>query len=450
MRKRRFPTGVEATEADFNALHDRTEDAIRVLLRALASANADGDTILFKHAEPTILGAGPWTVTVPPQFFSINGVVAELAQQTVAVSAASNRQVALFLRARRFNVTESRGYLDLTGERPARGVGAFVMELADSAELAVVDPYTGSGDDPAPTASDVGAPLKFAVLTVSGVGGTPELDVTDYDPDARLWLFPAATPPTDHAATHLTGGGDAIALATPLVDGLAAADDIATVRASLTDLSVHVDAPFLVRTISGDNETTPKTATLNLRLSQALRTLDDGGTKRLDLNFLNGTTAGTALRPARADHKHTLADSPVVVATRFVEITAPDGELGGSRTLVFPESFGSIVSVSARWLAPGITAPYYPLVDAPWGTVFLNGIARRVGARYTVSGANRIELQLATDALCEMTDSEMALVLAATGSVNWDTVVGSNGTLPRTGRLVVTAVGVRSGLTIPQ
>lgn len=450
MRLSKFPAGVEATEADFNAISENTEAGFKSLIRVLASANTDSDYVLFKQAVPTIAGVGPWTVTVPHQYFSIDGVVAELSQTTFSVSAASNRKVAVFLRIQKSDVTATRGYLDLSGARPVRATDTFVMARSDAAAIITVDPYVDAGDNPVAGADDVGTPINLAILEVTGVGSSPALAVFTYDPDSRLWAFPAGTPPTDHASTHLTGGGDAIDLATTTDDGLMAHTDLQTVRESLTDLTRHVSNEFLTVTIAGDNVSAPKTVQLNVRLFlSSLAVIDDNGTKKIGLNFRQGGRNGTANQPARADHSHSLNDNPIVVTTRVIEVNSPLTMLGALQTVNLPTSFGSVISVSAKWAAPGLTAPYYPLVDAGWDSPTLNGVLKRVGVRYTVTGNNQIQVLLGSDALCEMSVPEQALVTTVTGSVTWDSVSGSYGLMPTTGYIVLTITGVRNGITIP-
>jgi len=434
-----------ATSADFNAIADDAENGIAVLLRLLAHAGADQDRVLFSAATPVIAGTGPWTVTVPPQYFALDGVPAITTQQVIAVPATGNRDVAVFLRIQRVDVNEARAYLDATASppEPAAGTADFTVATTISATAELVDPYTGPGDDLAPGDDDVGTPMLYAILTASGASLT-----SDYDPDGFTWQVPTDVVPSDHAATHVAGGGDAIRTATPLLDGLISAADMATVREALTDLSISGSSPYLVRTITGDNDPTAKTVALEVRvLSDTFRTVVDNAQSKLALNYQAGGLAGTSNRPARADHRHDLSGSPVQVAQKTVTIDTL-GQLGSLIQVEVPAAIATVLSVNVAWSPPGISAPYYPLVEAAWNSVLVGGTARRVGVKYNQKGARDLWIQLGDYALCELTTTELAEATVAAGNtVTWAAASLGAG-WPTTGTLSVRIIGTQVGVTL--
>lgn len=450
MKRRRFPTGMEATEADHNAIHERTEEGIGDLVRAVANANNDPDKLIFNNDPPQVSG-GPssWTVTVPKQDFAIDGIVGQLAQSQFNVDdAAGTRTLAVFLRIQRVDASATRFFLDLSDPTtPARGSADFVVQEDWQAAIVVVDPYTGPGDDPVAGPTDVGDPIKLATLDL--VAAT-SLSV-NADPDNNVWVFPVGVAPGAHATEHLPGGTDPIQLATPSQAGIISAADMATVIAALTNLTVNAASPFLARTITGDNGAGgPKAVEIVLRtLADTFRTVDDAGTDKLGLNFPVGGNSGSLEQPARADHKHDLSDSPIQVATNVVQINDPTNQLGSLIQVVAPANFAMISHVTVHWLAPTITAPFYPLVEASWSSILSGGSSLKVGVKYTLAGNRDLRLRIGDHALCELTPEELALVTAVTGSQTWDSVAGTGGLLPTTGSLVVTITGVRLGLSIP-
>jgi len=445
MDKRRFPVTMLAGQADFNALHDLTESGLATVIRALGNASTDVEKILFASATPTVVGAGPWVVTVPAQPIAIAGVPGLLASQDLTVPGTGDRDVALFLRIYKQDVSEARNYLNAsaTPPAPAAGTTSFVVEQDDVVEAVLVDPYTGPADDLDAVAADVGPPLKYAVLTASGANLT-----VDHDPEGYLWVIPTNAAPGAHAASHLPGGGDAIDLATRIQDGLIAMEDMVTVREALTDLAIAGTSPYLVRTITGDNEPDPKTVELELRTAaRSFKTVTEEAQQKLGLNFQSGGSAGVSEQPARADHKHDMAASPVQIAVKTLVIDTPGSQLGSLIQVEVPASIAYVTAVSVAWAPPNVAAPYYPQVEAAW-THVQNTTQRAVGAKYQLKGARDLWLQLGDYALCEIAAAELAgIVTAAGGSVTW--AAASLGALwPTTGVLTIRLIGVRAGVSL--
>lgn len=437
MKLRRFPATMKALEEDFNAIHENTELGLADLIYAIANASTDPTKLLISTTAVSFTGTGPWNLVIPDTWFAIDGVLASLVSaSSVPVANTGDRTVALYLHIERSNVNADRDFLDLSGGTPAVGVDSFVVERDFAASVELIDPYTGPGDAPAAGTDDVGDPILFATATISGGVMT-----VDHDPNNYTLAIDVGTA-APHAAQHLQGGLDPIDLATPAQEGLISAEDMAVVRAALTNLTIDAGSPFLVRTISGTNPADPKTVALTIRLyADSLVSVNDSGTYKLGLNFPVGGLAGSSDRPARSDHKHNLSDSPIQVAVRTVTIDDPSNQLGSVIQVQAPENFGLITNVVIHWLAPTITSPYYPLVQVA-------GIMDLVGVRYTLAGTRDIRLRIGDNGLCNLTAEERALVLAVTGSQTWDSAGSSAGLIPTTGKLVIYITGVRLGLTV--
>lgn len=450
MKKRKFPATMKATSVDFDAIHGNTELGIGDLVRALGNANTNPDRLVFNNDDVTFIGTGDWTVQLPDLYYALDGVIGYRPASDVNVTlAGGDRTVAIFLRIERSSVNGTRDFLDLSSGTPSTGSADFVLEEDwTTVNLIVVDNYTGPGDDPVAAGNDVGDPLKLCHAVISG----GVLTIAQ-DPDNHRWVFPAGTPPAVHADEHLTAGSDPIQLANAGQEGLMSAAAMQTVLASLTNVTINASSPFVVRTITGDNAGGgPKSVEFLLRvLPASFRTIDQGGGSfDLGLNFPIGGNSGASEQPARSDHKHDLSDSPVQVATRTIVIDEPATQLGSLIQVQAPLTFGLITHVTVYWLAPTITAPFYPLVEARWSTLVEQGISRKVGARYTLAGNRDLRIRIGDRALCELLPEELTLVTAVTGSQTWDSVGGSSGLLPTTGTLVVTMTGVRLGVSIPQ
>ncbi len=432
MKKRRFPATMEVTTADLNGIGDDAETGVADLVHAVANLNAESG-VIFNDSIPTVGSGPPWTVTLPTQYFAIDGIVGKLTGTTF-VLAAGARTAAVFLRLRRTDVTATRPFLNTSGSGPVSGSASFVNQQGWQASYVVVDPYTGSGDDPVAGATDVGAPIKLAAFVITGA---PAISVTK-DPDNRLWSIPAGMPST-HASRHLSGGADPIQLATPSQDGLMSASFASWVTAALTSLSVSAGSEFLVITTAAGP---PKTATLALRLGQALKKVTESGVDKLGLNFPSGPLAGASARPARADHKHALSDSPVQLVTQTIVVTSA-AQLGQLFSVAVPTSIAAVTDVSCYWVAPTL-ASNYPRMSAEWSTVLFGGANKRVGCRHVLVGPRDLRIRLGDDALCELTTQEFEIAFTAAGSQTWDAVGGTSGTMPTTGTIVVNVTGTRA------
>jgi hypothetical protein len=437
VKKKLFPATMEPTSADLDAIGDVAEEGLGDFVLAIASQN-DPTGVIFSIASPPTASANPppWTITIPDQHFSINGIVGKLTQTTFVVAAGA-RDVAVFLSLARTVVTGVRNYLDLSGASPVIGTDTFDVETQWVADYIVVDPYTGPGDDPATPADGVGLPIKLALLTVTG---SPAITI-DPDPDGRLWIVPAGTP-ADHGSSHITDGGDPIPEATTLDAGLMSADDKAIVDAAITGISVAAGSEFLTATTSGTPDQTELAVVLD---SNSLRkTTQD----KLAVKFLSGGNAGVSETPARSDHKHAMSDSPVQVIERSIVVSAP-AQLGTSIAVSIPQTIGSIVAVECFWVAPNITAPYYPLIEARWTTATIGGVSKKIGCKAQIRAVRDLRIQIGPDGLCELSTDDYTLAKsAAGGSQTWDAVGGSGGLIPMTGRVVVRILGARVGLSL--
>lgn len=447
MKKRLFPATMEFTTTDLDKIGDVAEEGIADFVRAIASQNDPSGVIftdnsaLTDDSDWTASGSAPWTINIPTQHFYIGdpdgfgGALGKLTATSFVMAGTSARSVAVFLRLTRTVATANRNYIDLTGAGPVVGNASFDVEQDWSADIVVVDNYVDASDDPVAGDDDVGAPIKLVKFNVTT--GPSAFTVT-LNPDSRDWIINAGTP-ADHAASHITGGGDAIQLATPSQDGLMSQAYADIVEEAVTAVSVDAGSSFLLATTTAGP---PKTVAIALRLvADSLKKINVSGTDRLGLNFGSGAFAGVSNRPARADHKHPMTDSPVQVVSATVAVTSA-AQLGTSVSVTVPSSVTTVMGVECFWIAPTLSSQF-PRVACGWSTVPVGGVSRKVGCHALLAGPRDLQLRLG-DALCEMSTAELGVVEGVLGSQTWDSVGGSAGMLPTTGTILVVITGVRT------
>lgn len=447
MKKRLFPATMEFTTTDLDKIGDVAEEGIADFVRAIASQNDPSGVIftdnsaLTDDTDWTASGSAPWTIDIPTQHFYIGdpdgfgGALGKLTATSFVMAGTSARTVAVFLRLTRTVAAGTRNYIDLSGASPVVGSASFDVEQDWSTDIVVVDDYGGPGDDPAQGTDDVGAPIKLVEFVVTT--GPAAFTVT-LNPDSRDWIINAGTP-ADHASSHITGGGDAIQLATTSQDGLMSQAYAQVVEDAVTAVDVDSGSSFLVATTDAGP---PKTITLALRLiADSLKKITVSGIDRLGLNFGSGAFAGTSNRPARADHKHPMTDSPVQVVSATIAVTAA-AQLGTSVSVTVPSSVTTVMGVECFWIAPTLSSQF-PRVACGWSTVPVGGVSRKIGCHALLAGPRDLRIRLG-DALCEMSVTESDVVETAAGSQTWDSVGGSAGMLPTTGTILVVITGVRT------
>lgn len=445
MDKRLFPSGVKATSADFNGIHDDTETAIGIFAKAVASNGANTTNIIFSYDAPVLSGASsPYTVTVPAQYVAIDGVVAYMPQQTTTVTTAQF-PMRIFVTLTRSNVNSTRTYLTASGT----GTASFTMQKTVAASAIFVKNYSGAGDDPAAGANDVGTPFLFATYTNSST----RLD----DPLGYSWTGPAASAAA-HAATHLPGGSDPISVATPATgvsagtDGFIDGYSILAARNALTTVDINVTSSFVTATETGtySDYANPRRVTLEVNTDpDSFDVVNLGGTDKLALSFESSTTPGAGLskKPARYDHRHDLTASPVVIVMRELVIT-PSTALGSYLNITMPSGVGTIAGAHVYWrpTAAAGAQPNFPRVSTTPCLVNINNDLKRVGVSTTIT-ANGIRCKLEPDGLCLLTNDDIVLAETAVGSLNWSSLLGSVGAVPTTGTLVVFITALRSTIS---
>lgn len=427
MDKKIFTAGVKATATDFNDLHDNTEDAIGVLVKAVASAGTTS-AVFFENKPPTISGGGPYTIIVPAQYIALNGVVAYLPATTLPATSVFPNTV--YFAIRRSNVTGTRDTLTAAGQTVVvEKVASAVAFLGNDA------PARLGGTAPATLPEDVAAPVEFAYYANPAT--------LDHDYNNYLWTITAAGL-SPHASTHLSGGSDALPVASSLVpSGLVDWLSLQSARAAVNAINISVGSPFLTASTSGSYTTTPKTTTLAVSV--------DGDTfdasSPLGLKFPNGPLMGTSKQPARSDHRHGLDASPIVVyQTEIpVEISWP---LGSAKTLTLPSSAGTVASVSIFWKpASAVSTTNFPLVPTlphpvQYGTSLYN-----VGAWGTLLAGNIVRINFGTDGICFLSENDYKTASGVFASVTWQSAISTDGRVPTSGILVVRVTAVRDYVT---
>lgn len=423
MDKKIFTAGVKATATDFNDLHENTEDALGLFVKAVASAG-DTDYILFEDQPPDITGAGPYTITVPAQYIAISGVVAKLDEAVFSTSTFPNK---VWFAISYAAVTDTRDTISAPGQTVTVESAASAVALLSPTQPATLPEYVLDDSDN-PT-----APFEYASYDGSRVL-TP-------DPQNYTWVI-AAGSVADHASDHQAGGGDVIPL--PALDGETGLIDYASLvaaQAAVTDVAVAGGSPFLLASTEGayDDDGNPKVVTLSISLNEDTFDVDD----ELGLNFPSGPLAGSSLQPARSDHKHTLASSPIVAYETSLTI-APGTALDESQVITLPTTAGTVLSVSIYWKpasAPDVTN--YPLVAALPQAVQYGLSLYNVGSYGTLLTGRQVQVSFGAQGLCLLSPDDYASAVAAFGSVTWESASASQGRVPTSGILVVRVLALR-------
>lgn len=427
MKKSRFPSTVQATSADFDSIHDNTLAAFLDLQQAISGSTSG---VLMENKPPTDAGGG--VANIPAQYVAVGGQFVQYAGGTTSIPAGATVGL-YFLVDLPDDPAVSRSFLN-PGPPPAVGTGNFVMSQTPTVTLFVQNP---DGAAPAPTGTELGY-VKLA--TVTEAAGT--LTIT-HNPTSALWSPPGGAA-ANHAASHITGGSDAIQKATPAQDGLAAKEDVTTAQAAVTDVTSATS--FLVRSISGDNTVTPasKSAALELRVhSEMLEAVDEGGQQKLGLKYAPAVgLAGSSNQPARRDHKHDFNTSAFVVGK--AEITVTSGMMNTAVGVTAPAGVAAITDVRFYWRPPGATN--YPLIQANRSVGVVAGVAVSVGVQAMVTASNTIKATFG-QAITSLGSDELADATAA-ASGSWSSYSGSSGGMPTSGTLVVYIYGVRSGVAV--
>lgn len=427
MDKKIFNAGVKSTATDFNDLHENTEVAIGDLVKALASA---GNTsyVLFENKPPTIAGAGPYQITVPAQYIAVNGVVAKIAQSVITLSAGQFPNK-LWFKISYNNVTATRDTLTAAGQ-------TVVVEKVATASIETGN--TQPDSQPENVLDSSGNPtLPFLYASYDGSR------VLTFDSNNYRWTVAAAGIAT-HASTHLSGGTDALPVASSIVSqGLVDWPSLQAARDAVTAVNVSVASPFLTSSTSGSYNTVPKESTL--ALSVDTDTFNPAST--LGLKFANGPLAGISKQPARYDHRHGLDASPVAVYQTevVIDVTHP---LGTAKTVTLPSTAGTVASVSIFWKpASALSTTNYPLVPTFPQAVEYGSSIYNVGSWGTLLSGNTIRINFGLQGLCFLSENDFKTASGIFGGVTWQTAASANGRVPTSGILVVRVTAVRDYVT---
>jgi len=286
--------------------------------------------------------------------------------------------------------------------------------------------------------NDIGY-LKYCDIVWTGIG-TPTVTHNV----GALWSFPGAgITYTPHAPTHLPAGSDPIQLAglggDPLGSrpGLMPSGSYATLMGAVQDVLINVAAPFMTRSLSGDNSPgDPKLVTLNMLLDESLTVREVSAIKRLALNFRSGGYSGTDERAARYDHRHTPGESPIAV--EFYRLDVDSGDLGSELAVPAFASLARIQTTQVFWLPPLSNDDPYPLFDCSW----ILSPSGTIGVRAHIIDGNEIVIETGGQAYTVLSSLSLVRAVAAVGgSATW--TFASYNTNPTSGHLLVKVVGER-------
>lgn len=460
-----FTDGMKPLTADMNNIHLYTEDAVYTLLKAMGSS---AGKVLFEAIEPTaaVDGSGVLTVSVDEQHFAIEGAVTTVPTSTSVFSGldTTDAKVAVYFILKKQAVEEERNFISL------ENANNYLIQQDLTAVVAYEDvgrvetSITRDGSTPAEPmlgSQDTG----FVLLgTYDWDYLTEELTFTLNT--AEVFTLPAnfQQPVTDHASSHIPGGGDEMQLADlgnvsgGSEPGLMPAGALTATLGSIQDIVATDD--FLEIVTTGDNAVSgntidPKTVEIHLALDGSLEQKEDG---TLGVVFLPASaTAGTTSVPSRSNHIHSLVETGVISYSLTTAIPQDGSLLGkmlGPYTVTSAFSGGAgtsdvgrIISVKVSWIPPGIAGNYYG-IDCGWSVVSEAG-RETVGCRPIIMGRSAFYLETGNKGLAYLTQ---VMIDHINGITN-----GISGTLPRSqpnwlsgtyadgGRIRVDVVAIRVG-----
>ncbi len=426
--------GVEVIKEDLNAIHDSTENEVKVLLEALSGGK---DTLLFDNAPPAVSVVPPnIVVDVPAQRFSVDGNTGEVpAPVTLNFPDTPTAQHRVFFVIRRNETTDTRDFLEESGGTLAVVPDTAVIRktTADRIEQTSSPDELTPASDPTLSPDDIGF-VEYCTIIWDGATLTTTLNV------AALYTFPGAGMGyASHGIQHLPGGTDPIPVAAVSGSpsgsdpGLMPAGSFAVLKNAVQSVSIDAASPFLTRVTTGDNTpTNPKNVELNLRLMPALIGVEDSGDWYLGLSYGSGPYAGDSPNPARFNHRHPISEIPLAIVPYDVDVDSSD--LGTLLDVAEFPSIGVISHTQVYWVPPGKT---YPMVDCDWAEM----TAGSVGVKAHVVGNNEIKLEIGELGMVRLTDALKTYVTGITGGITWESQ--DNGRIVQSGKLMVRLFGER-------
>jgi hypothetical protein len=467
MKKLRFTSGMKPLTSDMNAIHDLTEDAIASLITALGGSSTG--KVLFDNFPPSASISGDsltLTITVPQQRLAVQGAVGLVGLQTHVVdTGGSDIQVGVFLILSDANQTpETRNFISVDP-------GSATLIQQDLSTTVFTDT---SSRVAYVTASDLAQNLQAPPLGEGDIDyvrlATVQFDfsaglgnqITIVTNNVDLYSLPAGTQASisDHAASHLPGGGDVIQEAAidgsapgGSIPGLAPDGALTAIIGSVQDVLPAVGAQYLTVTRTGDNTVDgtsidEKTITLDIEKDGSLTTRDVNGRQSLAVNYLAASdNSGAALTAARSDHIHLLSQSGFV----YQELTHTliSGDLGTIIPfIVNPVSsqdpnaaIASIISVHMYWAPPNLkTNTLENKILSSWWREASIGT---VGARAQITGASTFNLELGEGGVTFLTQKDIDTINDV--STGWVSSDYTGAQYPSTGVIKMLVIGLRAG-----
>jgi hypothetical protein len=465
MKKIRFTPGMKPLTSDMNAIHDLTEDALALLITALGGSNT-GKVLFDNLSVSAAISGTDLTITVPQQFFAVQGAVGQVGLQSQIVdTAGADVQVGVYLILSDAGQTpETRNYISVepsSGTLIQQDLSTTVFtDTAARVAYVTVPNISDNVDAPPLGESDIGYVRLGTVKFDEDQGVGSQISLVNNTTD--LYQLPAGTQinVNTHAASHLPTGSDAIQSASidgsadgGSLPGLVPDGALTAVLGSVQDVLPASAAPYISITRSGDNTVvdqgiSEKTITLDVIKDGSLTTRDVNGTQSLAVSYLAANpTAGVALTAARSDHTHLLSQSGFVYQELTYSLTGSD--LGSiipfivdPTTTQDPDAvIASIVSVSVYWAPPNLkTASLLNKLDTGWWKETANGT---VGARVHITGSGTFNLELGEGGVTHLTSAVIAMINDSTFGWVSSTYSGSN--YPATGQLKMQIIGLRAG-----
>ena len=440
MKQVNFESDEVVLASDLSAIGEEMIQNFREAVEAVAS----GDSKLMKNQAPlAVEGTGglldiSWT----DMYFLTNGYVGKLPTGTRSLTIPGyDAQIGLYLRVQEVSVTGTRDKLQPSGSTYTRTpVAGVVVEKELQVDLVTVI-TANSTTSPTPPAPPVtGGLIEWAIITVTPGGAPPPyfntisvaLNTSD------LWQFPGATIAySPHAASHVTGGTDAIATALWVAfgsgsnrDGLMPAWAQAAAANALQGILTTGANPFSITYLNPDNITDPilqpRSIVLRLNIDSTLKITS--GNLGVDL-------AGTgSSQAARADHVHNnISTLPFDDFGGYWDVLPSD--LGTYKSVTVPGGGASVSVVYGAkmyWAPPG-TSMYK--VECGW----IKEAAYSVGGK-VVKGTSELDLNFffGEYGFVYLDTALLDYIKSAVGGVTW--TFNGSANFPTSGRIYYEAL----------
>lgn len=441
-----------------NAIGLNMQDAFDVLLRNF-SLNPAG--VLFQASAPALTQAGTSiTITTPAQSVAIAGGLAtsraysETIDVTDGAGGELDLKLEIFFVSNKVGIRGVRNFFSTDPVNLATVVQNLETEFALSLEVETV--YLKSFSAAAADQTPVVGPNSDGFIKLGEViysGG----NLTYTAEDLGKFRLPAGTaiPVTNHAAQHLPGGLDELPVAEVIIGvdefgeptetstiGFLPEDALLRIQETVQDIVAAANAPYLTFGTEqfGNNS---KTVIADLKTDSSLSSLVSNSGPVLGVNLKPpGVLNGLSDRSARADHKHGLSESGLIVINKSIELqtglfgTVVDTTITETDSA---EDIQEILEVLYEWEPVNLDEGFSGFrMEIPWCVTSIPGAGiQTLGVRSYKRGPRDFSTEFGVAGLSYMTQAAIAAVQGRTQPVYQE------GSFPRLGVLHMTVLALR-------